>query len=112
MADWYSVATPDETERLVGAWVDAPIENEEVCALILSVAKRDVLTYGPVLADGAAVPDGYVYGQLQQAQNLWNAGRVSTGGDGGVDGFTFTPRPLDQTVKKIIRPVHGGPRVR
>lgn len=63
-------------------------------------------------ADPTDPPINYVYAQLQQATNLWNAGRVSGGGDAGVEQFTFTPRPLDKTIKQIIRPVHGGPRVR
>lgn len=111
MADWYS-ADPEQTERLLGAWPDAPIENVEVCGLILKTAREQVLAFAPVLVAGAPVPDRWVYAQLQQATNLWNAGRVSSGGDAGVDGYTFTPRPLDKTVKSIIRPQAGGPRVR
>lgn len=111
MTDWYT-ATPEETERLLGAWADAPIENVEVCALILETAKDQVLAFAPSLAEGEPVPDRWVYAQLQQATNLWNAGRVSTGSDVGVDQFTYTPRPLDKTVKSIIRPARGGPRVR
>lgn len=118
MVAWYSVATPDEVTRLVGAWRDAPIENEEVIGLILSVAREQVLKFGaalPLAPEGQAVPDPpdrFVYAQLQQATNLWNAGRVSGDGDVGEGGFSFTPRPLDRTIKNIIRPPKGGPRVR
>lgn len=112
MVDWYSVAGPEQIDRLLGAWPDAPVENEEVCGLILSTAQEQVLAFAPVLADGAVVPDRWVYAQLQQSKNLWDAGRVSSGGDVGVEGYTFTPRPLDKTVKSIIRPQAGGPRVR
>lgn len=124
MAEWYSVATPDEVQRLVGAWDDAPIENEELCALILETAKEQVLEYAPALGDGETVvvdgyvttlpptiPNRWVFAQLKQAENLWNAGRVSGGGEGGAEQFTFTPRPLDKTIRAIIRPVDGKPHV-
>lgn len=118
MAAWYSVDAPDEVTRLVGAWRDAPIENEEVMGFILGVAREQVLDFGPtlpVVPEGQAVPDPpdrFVYAQLQQATNLWNAGRVSGDGDVGEGGFSFTPRPLDRTIKNIIRPPKGRPRVR
>lgn len=111
MADWYSVATPEETERLLGAWSDAPIENTELCGLILETAQEQVIAYAPALAEDAVVPSRWVYAQLQQAQNLWNAGRVSSGGDVGTEGYTYTPRPLDKTIRGIIRPVDGKPHV-
>jgi hypothetical protein len=112
VAEWYSVSSPDEVSRLVGAWEDAPIENEETCALILETAQEQVLAFAPVLADGEAIPNRWVYAQLKQAENLWNAGRVSSGGDLGIEQYSFTPRPLDKTIKNIIRPQNGRPRVR
>ena len=208
MADWYTATGSEATERLLGAWADAPVENEELCGFLLAVARDQVEEYAPpqttlpfkpvtltwptgatitlsrvgdvVTADavpgdaavlpgmlqpipaefvlmgalqvlaaggnyvieaseyngvrfiegdagpyapssarwlgkpaaGTGVPVNLVYAQLQQAKNLWNAGRVSGGGDVGVEQYTYTPRPLDKTIKGIIRPAHGGPRVR
>lgn len=112
MADWYTATGPEATERLLGAWPDAPVENEELCELILDTAREQVLAFAPALVEDAPVPDRWVYAQLQQATNLWNAGRVSGSGEVGVEQYTYTPRPLDKTVKGIIRPAHGGPRVR
>lgn len=138
MVTWYSVDTQPEQARLLLAWDDAPIENLETCAMLLGVARLQVLEYAPEvdlptdlavvllrygavdrLADvlallGEAVnnpPFNYVYAQLQQAKNLHNAGTVNSSGDIGEGGFTFTPRPLDRTVKQIIRPVDGKPHV-
>ena len=121
MAEWYT-ATPEGSDRLLAAWPDAPIENEELCASILEVAQGQVVAYAPEptadageWVDGyfivSPVPTRYVYAQLQQAINLWNAGRVSSAGDLGDGGFTFTPRPLDKTIRQIIRPVDGKPHV-
>ncbi|CAH0262583.1 hypothetical protein SRABI98_03546 [Microbacterium sp. Bi98] len=107
MANWYSVETAEDQERISAAWSDAPVENEELCGMILETARDQIIAYAPVLPDGEPVPARWVYAQLQQATNLWNAGRVSSGGEGGIEQFTFTPRPLDKTIRGIIRPTDG-----
>jgi hypothetical protein len=56
-------------------------------------------------------PTRYVYAQLQQAQNLWNAGATSSDGSLGADGYSFVPRPLDKTIRQIIRPTTGAASV-
>jgi len=117
MTTWYTTGTPEADARLLAAWDDAPIENLEVCGMLLEIAREQVLAYAPAMpapVEGEPIPDPparYVYAQLQQARNLWNAGRVSTGGDIGEGQFTFTPRPLDKTIRQIIRPVDGKPHV-
>lgn len=115
MPEWYGIE-PDgggeQTTRLLAAWPDAPTLNVEVCGYLLDVARDQVIEYAPaaVLAPGedgqpVEIPTNLVLAQLRQAENLWNAGRVSGSGDMGVDTFTFTPRPLDKTIRQIIRPV-------
>lgn len=119
MVTWYSVDTAPEQERFLAAWGnnDAPIENLETCAMLLEVARDQVIAYGPApapLVEGEPVPDPpvrFVYAQLMQAKNLHNAGTVTSSGDLGEGGFTFTPRPLDKTIRQIIRPVNGRPHV-
>lgn len=114
MSTWYSVDDEDAQDRVAAAWHDAPLENLEVCGMILTVAQQQVLAYAPAPAadaDPADPPINYVYAQLQQAVNLWNAGRVSSDGDLGDGGYTFTPRPLDKTIRSIIRPIDGKPDV-
>jgi len=49
-----------------------------------------------------------VFAQLGQAKTLYNAGSVNSAGEVGMDGFTFTPRPLDKVIRSIIRPTEGG----
>lgn len=108
MADWFTIeasGSGEQTDRLLAAWQDAPVNVVEVCAMLLDVAREQVLEFGPVLAEGDPIPDRFVLAQLRQAENLWNAGRVSGAGDMGVDTYTFTPRPLDKTIRQIIRPV-------
>lgn len=130
MSTWYNVATPDEQARLVAAWEEAPIENEELCSSLLEVARGQVTAYAPdpdghgqvgsyggyIQADAPIwdvdnPPVNYVYAQLQQAINLWNAGRSSQDGTVGAEGFSFTPRPLDKVIRNIIRPLDGRPHV-
>ncbi|HWK27424.1 MAG TPA: hypothetical protein VNS09_12725 [Solirubrobacter sp.] len=140
MPDWYTVDSEEAQQRLLGAWRDAPLINLELTGMILDVARGQVLQYGAELLDPLeqlaedvaslgydqetidnvlalldgepfAPPVRYVYAQLQQAKNLWNAGRGNEDGEIGEGGFTFTPRPLDKTIRGIIRPVDGKPHV-
>jgi hypothetical protein len=112
MTNWYSVDTTDDQARLLAAWTDAPVENSELAGMLLDVAKEQVLAFAPEPDDDAdpdaPPPARYVYAQLQQAQNLWNAGRSSQDGDVGGDGYSFTPRPLDKTIRALIRPTSGA----
>lgn len=113
---WYTAEDGDQEalERLTAAWEDAPVENLEVLGMILSRAQAQVIAYAPALDpddEDASYPDDYAYCQLQQATNLWNAGRASQDGAVGGEGFSFTPRPLDKTIRTLIRPIDGKPDV-
>jgi hypothetical protein len=138
MVAWYSADTPEEQQRISAAWADAPIANEELCGFILDTAQLQVREYAPQATMGDALaavllrygvadklpdvlavlgatttepPFNYVLAQLQQARNLWNAGRTSGEGEVGPDGYVFRPYPLDKTIKQIIRPIDGTPHV-
>ncbi|HWL59294.1 MAG TPA: hypothetical protein VNQ48_00215 [Microbacteriaceae bacterium] len=111
MTDWYTADSEEAQERLLGAWGDAPLDDLESCEMLLDVAKEQVLAYGPELSDGEPTPARFVLAQLKQAENLWNAGRVSSDGNVGDGAWSYTPRPLDKTIRGIIRPVDGKPHV-
>lgn len=119
MTDWYSVVDEDAQDRLVSAWEDAPVTNLETCGFLVDMARDQVWAFAPESEDDDGepvavpidVPARLVYAQLRQAQNLWNAGRVSTAGDVGGDVYTYTPRPLDKTIRGMIRPTPGVPSV-
>lgn len=229
MSTWYTVATPSEVDRLRAAWPGAPIENAELCATLLDVAREQVEAFAPETAPEVAVPlpapltvvidsggvsgtirfarelgnvlrlsvdvenvsgsditgwwgvpvltaahpeflppfqcsnnfgagqgwaiipdsggavfghtggtwvsgtgysfdllatpaipdpdpapvipSRYSYAQLQQAMNLWAAGRADENGNIGTEGYSFQPRPLDKTIRNIIRPTSGVPGV-
>lgn len=134
MYKWYSVDTPQAQERFSEAWggIDAP--TDELGAMLLEIAKGDVVAYASAQFDdlepvdieddwedawddawgeddAEGVPARYVFAQLQQAKNLWNAGRAQSDGEAGSEGYSFVPRPLDKTIRQLIRPKRGIPYV-
>lgn len=112
-AKWYSAEDAEAQARVVAAWKDAPVTNVELLEMILDTAREQVLAYAT--ENDRSLPGltlaRLAYAQLQQAKNLWNAGRVDSAGDVGPEGFSFTPRPLDKTVQSLIRPRSGVPDV-
>ncbi|MFS6529708.1 hypothetical protein V8Z69_07520 [Microbacterium aurugineum] len=131
---WYSASDQASLDRIEDAWSDAPVDNPELCEMLLDVARGDVVFYAEaedpneqitelltllgysdeaiaaaLAALGEDVPETpprYVFAQLQQAKNLYNAGRI-VGNQVGGDGFSFVPRPLSKEIQKIIRPQSG-----
>lgn len=130
MADWF---TDDELEAAHAAFPELPVHNENLAGMILDVSREQVLAFAAddepavqvtdllhnlgveeaVIAQVIAlldfeasepgVPIRYVYAQIQQAKNLWFAGK----GEDGPEGFTFSPRPLSKDIQRIIRPTSG-----
>ncbi|APH44878.1 hypothetical protein BMW26_07845 [Microbacterium sp. 1.5R] len=120
MTTWYSATTPEQADRLLAAWPDAPTENQELCGFLLDIAREQVLEFAPpypgldsserwehMAAWDLDPAPRFVYAQLQQATNLWNAGRAQQDSSVGSEGYSFTPRPLDKTIRSIIRPTSG-----
>lgn len=93
-------------------WQDAPADDSRLFTL-LQIAAQQVAAYAPDLEDGAPVPTNYRYGQLMQARNLWNAGRVDPAQGNAEFGtsFVITPHPLDWIVRQILRPQRRVPVV-
>lgn len=138
MTEWFSVSTSAAQERLVAAWDSAPVENEELCSFLADVSRTQVVAYAAEddapalqvaeLLDGLGItstvinevlellefeedpepPARYVFAQLQQMKNLYNAAEASPMGEMGPDSYSFVPRPLDKTIRQMIRPTTGG----
>jgi len=98
-----------DTETARNQWVTAI--NDDELADLLEVARMQVEAFAPRLPAGAEVPVNYRMAQLMQAKNLALAGSASPSGDFGQDGFSYTRYPMDNTVKAILRPKSGVPRV-
>ncbi|WP_133177894.1 hypothetical protein [Microbacterium testaceum] len=119
MAKWFSLETPAEVERFTAAWGSHDAPTDELGGFLLEIAREQVIEYAPAgsvgwPADGGAYKEpssALVYAQLQQARNLWNAGQAGSDGAIGTEGYSFTPRPLDKTIRSIIRPSKGVPSV-
>ena len=96
---WHTVDSAREE------WHDgAPSLDRRLYQLLL-LAREQVVAYAPKLADGASVPANYREGQIMQARNLWNAGRVDpSSGETGDEDFAIRPYPLDWMVKQVLRP--------
>ncbi|MGV8851716.1 MAG: hypothetical protein ACOH1M_04000 [Rhodoglobus sp.] len=110
MATWHTLVTARDE------WIDAP-ESDELLQDLLDVAEQSVIAYAPKLVapvegEAEVIPTNYRYAHLQQTKNLWNAGRVDSGGGVGEGEFVFRPHPLDWVIKQILRPRRAVPRVR
>ena len=116
MADWHDI------DSVRDDWIDAPL-NDDVLTELLAVAKTQVMAYARKVhrtAYEAAieaeevwdVPDELRLAQRRHVENMWNAGRVDTGGGIGSDDFVMKPHPIDWHVKQLIRPRRGVPRAR
>lgn len=100
-------------------WRDANAIEDDALQDYLDVAAQQVLAYGPsriaeTIAATGCVPTHYRVAQLMQTRNLWNAIKTdpSSNYQGAEPGFTFTPFPLDWTVKAVIRPKTAVPVAR
>lgn len=116
MATWHTLESAREY------WLDADLDDD-VLQELLDIAQEQVIAYAPkvydsegavvdLTAEEADVPTNYRYGQLEQAKNLWNAGRVDASGGVGEGDFVMRPHPLDWIIKQILRPRRAVPRVR
>src|SRR5262245_44770416 len=106
MSAW---ATPDEARAI---WPDAPTGGPEEDALLdrlLDSAQEVCEAYAPALADGAPVPNRYREAVCQQARAIWT--NMERDGDvlGFGDDYAVRVRPLEPSVKLLLRPQTGRP---
>lgn len=93
-------------------WTTGAPQSDVRLFQLLLMAKQQVTAYAPQLPAAARVPRNYKEGQLMQARNLWNAGKVDPQSGGvGDDEFVIRPYPLDWMVQQVLRPKRGVPVV-
>lgn len=111
MTAWHDLVTAREQ------WLEADELDDIVLETLLEVSKQQVIAYAPPELpepeedEEQIIPVNYSYAQLQQAKNLYNAARVTPGGEYGEDTFVIRPHPLDWIVKQILRPRRAVPNV-
>lgn len=104
-AGWYTI------DAARADWPGAPDDDARLYDL-LAVARVQVEAFAPALAELAPVPVHYRSAQLMQARNVWNAGQIDPNATtyGGGE-FSVPVYPLDWTVRQMLRPRSGVPRV-
>lgn len=95
------------------SWPDAPTDDGQLDRLLLA-AQEQVERYAPALVmaeDGTiTVPQRYTEAVVLQARELWGASRRE-GDVIGFDAYAIRVRPLGATVKQLLRPSSGVPRL-
>lgn len=108
---WFTSADADDPDgQLASAWPGHYELTDAQVDLYLAAAAEQCAAFAPALPAGAPVPDRYRLAQALQARDLARAG-TSVGdrdqlGDGAVTIF-----PMDWTVKNLLRPTSGRPRI-
>lgn len=78
---------------------------------VLNAARIQCETFAPSLPDGAVVPENWVAAQVLQARALVRAGISDSNDQAGLMGEGVTLFPMDWTVKNLLRPRGGRPRM-
>lgn len=101
-----------DTEGIAGLWPDSIALAPEDVEALLQAAYEQCHEYAPVLPVGAVVPERYRQAQLLQAQENSKATRREGDVIGFADeGYAVRVRPLGTSVKALLRPRTGVPRV-
>lgn len=95
--------------RLVALWPGAVSYAADDLAFPLWCAQVQCSEFAPALADGSAVPEHYVAGQVLQTRALVRAGYVGDNDRVGLDEQGVVVFPMDWTVKALLRPKRGLP---
>jgi hypothetical protein len=106
VATW---ATPEDARAI---WPDAPTgtpAEDDLLDRLLAAAQEVCEAYAPALADVDPVPARYTEAVCQQARAIWS--NFERDGDviGFGDDFAVRVRPLEPSVKLLLRPQTGRP---
>lgn len=108
---WFTAADRDAPDSpLVELWPGSLDLSTEALEVYLQAAAAQCSEYAPAVADGEPVPSAYRLAQTLQARALSRAGTIGVADtDGMLD--TVTVFPMDWTVKALLRPRVGIPRI-
>jgi len=104
-------------EQARAHWPDAASLTDEVLDVLLDVAHEQCAAYAPVLVYTnpppdplPAPPERYMLATVYQAREVYAAGQRD-GDTIGLGEFVIRARPLTASVKSLLRPTAGVPRV-
>jgi hypothetical protein len=119
MADLYSgwVTTRQHVARYWPSCPFDPADTEdtaELASLLLSAAEQCQAFAPQVNEDDPAFtfPESWRRAQVMQARALYRSGNAGNDSQMGAEDLTVTVWPMDRTVKALLRPRRGFPRVR
>lgn len=96
-------------------WADAPTDDVYLYR-ILEVARIQCLAFAPLALreDGTVPPPppNFVQAQLAQARAIWNFAKANPQDQIGMDGQAVRVYPLDDNIRKLLRPRRAMPVVR
>lgn len=99
-----------DPETVAAEWPDAVMDANALERLI--AAAQDVLEhYAPALPDGAPIPERYQEALLLHIREVWRASERE-GDVLGLGEFAVRARDMTSTVKALLRPRPGKPRLR
>lgn len=104
---WVDTDSPELGEL----WSESEQLGEETLAQLLGAAYEQCFAYAPELATGDPAPDRYATAQIYQASEIWAAARRQGDVIGFTDQIAVRVRPLGATVKALLRPPSGVPRI-
>lgn len=100
-----------ESPQLGELWPESAELAAETLEQLLGTAYEQCSEYAPALAAGDPIPQRYPTAQIYQASEVWTAARREGDVIGFSDQVAIRARPLGATVKALLRPPPGVPRI-
>ncbi len=107
---WFTSADAlDPLGPLASAWPGLYDLTDDALDQYLAAAATQCAAFAPQLPAGNPIPDNWRLAQALQARDLSRAGQTVGGSDALDGGVTIWP--MDWTVKNLLRPRQGRPRI-
>lgn len=107
MTGWLNV---EDLDDLLTYWPGADTIEPTELALLLASAQAQCSAFAPAV-EADEVPENYRHAQTLQAMALHRATLAGVNSSIGMDGQAVAVFPMDWTVKLLLRPKTGRPKV-
>ena len=98
--------------RLKTLWPGSQDEDSDDIEFPLYCSRIQCEAFAPAIPEGQEAPENYVAAQVLHARSLVRSGIAGSGDTTGIGTETVTVFPMDWTVKQLLRPRRGRPRIR